>query len=589
MERASILYTYIYTDIQPKKAGEVERITIEDFKTYQSIDDNDDPDLFNSLSADYQQSAKNYIRCVIRGKKARGVPVLLSKFQFHCAQLILKFRTEAGVAENNPYLFGVPGKLTQTHLRACDLMRSSVVTLTICLVLQTLFLIVAELSRLNQNENFVLMEDLPQTEPNDSWCNTSETQYGRNRCEQEQDKENDENLINPVLKVFNENLNISCHENDIRDLHRIGRKITEERPRPITIEVMNYKLKNEILNNARKLKSTGLYLTREYSSDEYQGRTFLFGQLKIAKEKYPESNIKNNTLIVNGEKYTRKQLEEISIDTRLNIKQGQANLPLDSTGDTHNNPRAVNRIRQKFSETLPKDKKKQLKLKELFTEAASDFFKEHIIAGDLPSMVECSKIIEANPALQNRTPTQLKAWVANQMKRKTNKPSNNPDNLKRALFEIQEGRMSVRMASREFGVRKTTLQDHKSGKVPQVPKKTCPQSLLTIEGEKKLVDWVINLAECGFPVKKLDLLETRWYSNFLKRHPIISLREAESVNKAHAIISEEGIRAWFCDLKKYLLNTKNEDILEDPDRILNGDEAGFSLDPKTGKVLAPRG
>lgn len=30
-------------------------------------------------------------------------------------------------------------------------------------------------------------------------------------------------------------------------------------------------------------------------------------------------------------------------------------------------------------------------------------------------------------------------------------------------------------------------------------------------------------------------------------------------------------------------------MLDEPDRIFNGDETGFSLCPKTGKVLAPRG
>lgn len=62
--------------------------------------------------------------------------------------------------------------------------------------------------------------------------------------------------------------------------------------------------------------------------------------------------------------------------------------------------------------------------------------------------------------------------------------------------------------------------------------------------------------------------------------------KAESVNKARAIVTEESIRSWFRVLKQYLTDTKNEDILEDPDRILNGDETRC---PKTVKVLGPRG
>ncbi|XP_074031547.1 uncharacterized protein [Leptinotarsa decemlineata] len=39
-------------------------------------------------------------------------------------QLILKYRSEAGVPEENPFVFGIPGNSTTfTYLRACDLMR----------------------------------------------------------------------------------------------------------------------------------------------------------------------------------------------------------------------------------------------------------------------------------------------------------------------------------------------------------------------------------------------------------------------------------------------------------------------------------
>lgn len=170
--------------------------------------------------------------------------------------------------------------------------------------------------------------------------------------------------------------------------------------------------------------------------------------------------------------------------------------------------------------------------------------------------------------------------------------------------------MSVRTASKEFGIPKTTLQDHKSGKIPQIQGKTGPQPLPTIEGEEEIANWLVSLAKCGFPMKKTDLLDTvqtilkntdreslfkngrpdqKWYLSFLKRHPIIAAREAESINKARAVITEEGIRLWFADLKNYLNKNNCDDILEDPDRVLNGDETGFSLCPKTGKVLAPRG
>jgi hypothetical protein len=48
---------------------------------------------------------------------------------------------------------------------------------------------------------------------------------------------------------------------------------------------------------------------------------------------------------------------------------------------------------------------------------------------------------------------------------------------------------------------------------------------------------------------------------------------------------------WFEDLAKYLNDNYAEgiDILKDPSRVYNADESGFPQDPKSGKILAPRG
>lgn len=75
----------------------------------------------------------------------------------------------------------------------------------------------------------------------------------------------------------------------------------------------------------------------------------------------------------------------------------------------------------------------------------------------------------------------------------------------------------------------------------------------------------------------------------MKRHPNLSLREPEGLTKSRAVITEEYIRKWFRDLQAFLKETGNEDIFNDPRRVLNGDETSFQMCPKTGKVLAPKG
>lgn len=67
------------------------------------------------------------------------------------------------------------------------------------------------------------------------------------------------------------------------------------------------------------------------------------------------------------------------------------------------------------------------------------------------------------------------------------------------------------------------------------------------------------------------------------------MRTPEAISKGRAIITEENIRKWFEKLKDYLAKIQALDVLEDPRRILNGDETSFMLCPKTGKVIAPRG
>lgn len=182
--------------------------------------------------------------------------------------------------------------------------------------------------------------------------------------------------------------------------------------------------------------------------------------------------------------------------------------------------------------------------------------------------------------------------------------------LELALLDIRENQTGLREACRKYGIPKSTLQDRKSGKRPDRIGKKGPEPVLGLTGEQQVVQWIIDIAKCGFPVKKNELLDTvqkiindlgnpnpfkdnrpgqTWYMNFLKRNPEISLRSAESINKARARVTEESIRLWFRELENFLKETGHQEVLECPERIFNGDESGFSLCPKTGKVLGPRG
>lgn len=74
----------------------------------------------------------------------------------------------------------------------------------------------------------------------------------------------------------------------------------------------------------------------------------------------------------------------------------------------------------------------------------------------------------------------------------------------------------------------------------------------------------------------------------MKRHPEISVRKPEKVSSAAATVTEENIRKWFQSVQELLEEDGYAGVLKDPQRIFNGDEIGFCLDPETKAVIIPK-
>lgn len=110
--------------------------------------------------------------------------------------------------------------------------------------------------------------------------------------------------------------------------------------------------------------------------------------------------------------------------------------------------------------------------------------------------------------------------------------------LTSALSDIRGNIRRIREACRHYGVPRSTIQDRLSGRVANQRRKVGPDPIFGFDGEKKIVDWIIELAKAGLPINKYDLLDTvaelakelgidhrfpggkpgiRWYLSFLKR------------------------------------------------------------------------
>lgn len=86
-------------------------------------------------------------------------------------------------------------------------------------------------------------------------------------------------------------------------------------------------------------------------------------------------------------------------------------------------------------------------------------------------------------------------------------------------------------------------------------------------------------------------LEKKWLSGFFKRHPELSQRTPEGINKGRAVVTEECVRKWFSGFLTFMKENYSdyEAILADPRRNFNGDDLAFSICPKTGRVIDLKG
>ena len=159
-----------------------------------------------------------------------------------------------------------------------------------------------------------------------------------------------------------------------------------------------------------------------------------------------------------------------------------------------------------------------------------------------------------------------------------------------------EGGMSIRRASEEYGVPKSTLYDRVSGRV-QHGCRPGPAGYLTVEEEEELAHFLLRCAEIGYPhtlaqvlaivqqvvsYKGIDKVVTQgWWNRFCQRHKEVSLRTAVPLSRVRAMATDSStIDRYFCILEETL---KDNGIFNNPSRIYNCDETGMPLSSSVAK------
>ncbi|KAI8486556.1 hypothetical protein Bbelb_357910 [Branchiostoma belcheri] len=181
------------------------------------------------------------------------------------------------------------------------------------------------------------------------------------------------------------------------------------------------------------------------------------------------------------------------------------------------------------------------------------------------------------------------------------------EDMKQAIRAIKDERKAIYKVAKEFNVPQSTLDDRYNQRHTE---KVGRPTKLSPEDEEALVKYSMYMATKGFPLtagvmkalaKEIDAVSSkekgeaprfggklpgkRWWSAFKRRHPEISLRSPDSLDRARAAMSNARVvEKHFEQLGQLLSENKLHDR---PFQVYNADETGMSMDARKSRVVVP--
>lgn len=196
-------------------------------------------------------------------------------------------------------------------------------------------------------------------------------------------------------------------------------------------------------------------------------------------------------------------------------------------------------------------------------------------------------------------------------KRKTTPPSYTSEDILHAVEDVNNKNKTYRQAEETYGVPKSVIFNRIGGRknTPAIVSRG-RQPALSSNVEDTIARCLISRSRAGYPCDKEDLLnlvgtyvKTKnlatpfnsgkpgddWYRSFMSRHPNLSLKKPEHLQKARQDARKADI---IFDFYEKLTKVYDDFNLLSPGKaafILNADESGFGSDPSRLRAIGEKG
>ena len=174
--------------------------------------------------------------------------------------------------------------------------------------------------------------------------------------------------------------------------------------------------------------------------------------------------------------------------------------------------------------------------------------------------------------------------------------------LENAVKAVLNDHLSLRRAALLYGVPRSTLSDHITGKI--LPgAHSGPKSYLSTDEEAELAKFLVRCSMMGYSKSKSEVIALiqrvvnrkglqvnvthGWWDSFRKRHPELTLRVPTPLSQARSQATDVEVLSHYFDLLEETIISN--DLHGKPHLIFNMDESGMPLDPAPPKLIFRRG